>query len=576
MSVSIRKSQIIMQTIGRKLAIQAALGVVIALTMLLPGFFFNQFTDIQLLWFRDTYFWMFWGFGVALCACPSFRLAAVVLSGLAILELTQFGSLAFDHEYITPFAIGLMLVEYLEVVGTAAANSIHFLYVPVVVLVPYLLCLLLLSRAWHLPIKNRWFIVVVIAFLLFPLVRIKTHTDRNDIVNFFPTAKNPTLINTLNSYSLYFGVLLPESLFAQTAKIQFPAYEIRETFMPAAPVTVVVVMGESLTPNHMSLFGYGRKTTPFLDSLSSSPDFYFGKGYSAANATRSTLPMFYTLQYHPLDENRLRQQDTNLFLLAKQHGFTTYYLSAQNSNCLNGVNLGAIDVMVTSDRQSEVFEEDKDEGLLRLVREIPVGGKRFIVVHQRNVHLPYQENTEHRPDFQRFPTQDLPFAEASTNAYDNAVLYADYLYRELLAELRKKSEGPLYVFFTSDHGENLGENGHWGHDQLDLVSPLVPMMMYTAGVDRGIILEQRAKPPVTHYQFGRIIARVLGYDIRFPAEENGRVYVNGVASLGRSGYMQFFLRQDGTPQGLQVIHSPSQAIAEKHERGKKISQSMPR
>jgi glucan phosphoethanolaminetransferase (alkaline phosphatase superfamily) len=375
-----------------------------------------------------------------------------------------------------------MLVEILEVLETAAANSMHFLYVPFVVIVPYGLSFLALYSTRKLRFRGNWPVFVVIAFLLFPLIRIKTHADRDDIINFFPTAVNPSLVNSINSYSLYFGVLLPEKLLGNRPEKVFPPYEIKEKNIPSAPVTVVLVMGESLTPNHMSLFGYARPTTPVLEALSKNSSFVANRGYSAANATRSSLPMFYTLQYHPLDEERLRRQDSNLFLLAKRHGFSTYYLSAQNSNCLNGVNLSSIDTMVTYDTRSDLFDREKDEGLLQLIREIKPGGKKFIVVHQRNVHLPYATNTEHRPDFQRYPTANLTFAEASINAYDNAVLYADYLYGEVIKEVRKKTEGPLYIFFTSDHGEELGENGHWAHDQLDLISPAVPIMFYGEGV----------------------------------------------------------------------------------------------
>lgn len=540
---------------------QILLGLVVALTLFLPGLLFNMFAENQLTWFEGKYLWMFWAFGIVLCACPSFRLSAAVLTGLAILELTQFASLAFTHEYITPFAIGLMLIEYLDVVESTVANSVHFLYVPLVVLLPYLLCLEILRRTWTFSFKSRWFVIFVIAFLAFPLVRIKTHTDRDDIVNFFPTATNPTLVNTLNSYSLYFGVLLPESLFGGTVRAEFPEYEIRETDIPPSPLTIVLVMGESLTPNHMSLYGYGRKTTPFLEELAGDPGFVHRKGYSAAGATRAALPMFYTLQYHPLDENRLRRQDSNLFRLAKQHGFRTWYLSAQNSNCLNGVDLDPIDVMITADTRPELFEREKDEGLLQLVREVPSGGKNFIVVHQRNVHLPYQANIEHRPAFQRFPTEELPFEDSTINAYDNAVLYADFLYQQLLQELRQKTDGPLYVFFTSDHGEKLGENGHWGHDRLDLVSAVVPIMFYARGGDGRYLREMREHPPATHYQLGKMIARMLGYDIRNPAEENGIVYVNGVASLGRSGYMRFRVTDNGERRDLRVIQSPFVTVA---------------
>ncbi|MGW8160094.1 MAG: phosphoethanolamine transferase [Desulfoprunum sp.] len=566
-----------MKTFLRKSAVQILLGLVVALTLFLPGLLYNMFAENPLTWFRGEYLWMFWAFGIVLCACPSFRLSATVLTGLAFLELTQFASLAFTHEYITPSTIGLMLIEYLDVAESTVANSIHFLHVPLVVLLPYLLCLEILRRTWAFPFKSRWFVIFVIAFLVFPLVRIKTDTDRDDIVNFFPTAKNPTLVNTLNSYSLYFGVLLPESLFGRTVAHQFPEYQIRETGIPTSPMTVVLVMGESLTPNHMSLYGYGRKTTPFLEELTGDPDFVHRKGYSAANATRAALPMFYTLQYHPLDENRLRRQDSNLFLLAKQHGFRTWYLSAQNSNCLNGVNLGAIDVMITADTRPELFEREKDEGLLELVREVPSGGKNFIVVHQRNVHLPYQTNIEHRPAFQRFPTEGLSFEDSTINAYDNAVLYADYLYRQLLQELRQRTDGPLYVFFTSDHGENLGDNGHWGHDRLDLVSSVVPIMFYARGGDGRYVREMRQKPPATHYQLGKMIARMLGYDIRNPAEEGGVVYVNGVASQGRSGYMRFRVSGNGELRDLRVFRPPFEAVEGKgRENVKRVTQSIPR
>lgn len=539
-----------------KIAVQALCALAVVIALLIPGYLFGLFTDTPLTWFREKYFWMFWGFGLALAGCRSFRFVVAVLALLGILELTQFGSLAFSHEYITPFSIGLMMVEFLDVAQTTAANSAHFLYVPFIVLFPYALCLLVLYRNRNLCLKGKWPVYIVIIFLLFPLIRIKTHSDRADIINFFPTAANPTLVNSLNSYSLYFGVLLPERLLGDRSGKAFPPYDIRETDIPSSPVTIVLVMGESLTPNHMSLFGYKRPTTPILESLSKNPSFVSGRGYSAANATRSSLPMFYTLQYHPLDEERLRRQDTNLFLLAKRHGFSTYYLSAQNSNCLNGVNLSSIDSMITYDTRTDLFDREKDEGLLQLIREIKPGGKKFIVVHQRNVHLPYTTNTEHRPDFQKYPTANLEFAEASINAYDNAVLYADYLYGEVIKEVRRKTEGPLYIFFTSDHGEELGEDGHWAHDQLDLISPAVPIMFYGEGVADTFIGELRDKPLITHYELGKKIAAVLGYEIRNPGEEDDIVYVNGVASLGRSGYLRFRRGAGGRPEDLQVIRSP--------------------
>lgn len=534
-------------------AVHGTVSLAVVAALMAPAYLFQWFSDTPVTWYREKYVWMFWGFGVALAGCPRFRIAAAVLGLLGILELTQFGSLAFSGEYITPFSIGLMVDEYLEVAETAAAHSLHFLFVPLIVVLPYALCLLALRTASNWCFKSRWFIFVAIVFLLFPLVRIKTHSDRADIVNFFPTAVNPTLVNTLNSYSLWLGVLLPERMFGSDGDKAFQAYDIRETGTPP-PVTVVLIMGESLTPNHMSLFGYKRPTTPFLDSLVANPAFVYGKGFAAANATRSSLPMFYTVQYHPLDENGMRRQDANLFRLAKRHGFATFYLSAQNSNCLNGVNIGSIDRMIALENRPELFDARKDEGLLQLLREIRPAARNFIVIHQRNVHLPYQANTEHRPDLQKYPVRGIEYKQANINAYDNAVHYVDYLYREAIREVEGMTIGPVYFFITSDHGEELGENGHWGHDQLNLDSPSVPLMFYGRGVDPKFIGELKEKPLSTHYEMGKKIAEVLGFEIHNPGEEEGVVYVNGVSSFGRSGYLRFRKDSQGRPEDLRIVH----------------------
>jgi glucan phosphoethanolaminetransferase (alkaline phosphatase superfamily) len=536
-----------------RLTVHAAAALVVVLALMSPAYFFQLFSDVPVIWFQEKYFWIFCAFGIALAGCPRFSTVVLVLGLFGILELTQFGNLAFSGEYITPFSIGWMFVEFLEVFETASAHSIHFIYVPLIIGIPYALGLFTLRATWNFQYKSRWFTFAVILFLLFPLIRIKTHSDRADIVKFFPKAFNLTLINTLNSYSVYFGVLLPERLLGTREIKNFQPYQISETEERPSPMTIVLIMGESLTPRHMSIFGYERPTTPFLDSLVGDPDFVYSQGFSAANATRSSLPMFYTVQYHPLDQNGMQRQDANLFKLAKNHQFSTYYMSAQNSNCLNGVNLGSIDRMITSDIRPDIFKTQKDDGLLQLLKEVKLAEQNFIVIHQRNIHLPYKSNTEHRPAMQRYPVSGLEFKEANINAYDNAVHYADYLYQEVINEVKSRADGPVYFFITSDHGEQLGENGHWGHDQLNLLSPAVPLIFYGAETNPLFTQEMKKKPLQSHYQMGKKIAALLGYEIHNPEEEDGIIYVNGIASFGRSGYMQFRWDEGGNHENLKIF-----------------------
>ena len=46
------------------------------------------------------------------------------------------------------------------------------------------------------------------------------------------------------------------------------------------------------------------------------------------------------------------------------------------------------------------------------------------------------------------------------NSYDNTVLYTDYIIDKLIAELRERNAVLVYL---SDHGEALGEEGHYLH-----------------------------------------------------------------------------------------------------------------
>jgi lipid A ethanolaminephosphotransferase len=73
-------------------------------------------------------------------------------------------------------------------------------------------------------------------------------------------------------------------------------------------------------------------------------------------------------------------------------------------------------------------------------------------------------------------------SQASTselvNAYDNTVLYTDYLVHSVIQMLKEEfPDRRTCVIFISDHGESLGENGNYMHgipksmapaDQLDI------------------------------------------------------------------------------------------------------------
>lgn len=58
-----------------------------------------------------------------------------------------------------------------------------------------------------------------------------------------------------------------------------------------------------------------------------------------------------------------------------------------------------------------------DDALLEVLKKQKLNDKNFMVLHQRNIHSPYEKNYSHRKnEFERFE-----------NSYDNVMLYNDYI-----------------------------------------------------------------------------------------------------------------------------------------------------
>jgi len=533
-----------------KVLVNLLISALISLTFLLPGRLFRIFRKANFIWFSRKYFWIFFVFGFFLASCKSLGVVITVVALVGILELSQFASLAYFGEFINPYAIGQMFTETADVSKTIVSSLRHLNYVIFIVAIPYSLMVVIIELLKNYELKFSYAPIPVLLFLTFPAIRINLHADRKDIISFFPAVTTPTLGNTLNSYSIWLTRLLPQSLFPGDKPSFEPVQVTKKAIEEQA--TVVLIMGESLTCNRMSLYGFERETTPRLNTLKTDPHFYFTKGYAAAVATRATMPVFYNIQYNPLNQDIIKDQPTNMFRLAKEAGFQTHYISAQNANCLNGVSTHYIDNFLTYNSHKDLFDRIHDDGLLELLKTIKLKKHNFIVLHQRCAHSPFEANYAHRPEFARYPYTDIPYHEYIKNSYDNAVLYNDFLYDAIINHLKTEVSGPVYLFITSDHGEEFGENGRWGHDRLTFGSSLVPLLFYSKDGESRFVDRLRSLHMPTHYELGLLIADRLGYTITDPNKEDDWFYVGGVAAFGKSGYMKLRKSEGETPAEMLI------------------------
>jgi len=542
-----------MKNVFLKIVIHVCTAFLVAFCLLLPGLLFKYFVTTNILWFNAKYFWIFFAFGLVLSACRNFGFIAGVLAVLGLLEITQYGSLAYFGDYINPFWVQQMLIEVLDVGEEVFASAGRFYFVPFVVIIPYLCAGLVLYFTRSVRLRIPFMALLVVLILVFPGVRMKLHSDSKDIFSFFPILSDPSLVNSLNTYYAWMNFVLIPPVEASKGS-DFPSYRVEKKKTVSDKVNIVVVMGESASLNHMSLYGYGRKTTPNLDALAAGDDnFVFKTGISAANATRSSLPLFYNVQYHPLDMNMVTNQPANLFKLAKSQGFKTFYISAQNINCLNGVNASYIDYVAAFDNNEDLFRQKKDDAILELMKGLKLSDRNFIILHQRNAHPPYASNYSHRPEFNVFPTENQSREVYQVNSYDNSMLYSDWLYSEIIKYFKTLSgKWKSYVFISSDHGEMFGENGLWGHNHLDVEDFKVPFIYYGIGADTEFTKEMKSLNIATHYDLGNYIAELFGLEIINPGQKKGVYYLNGVAAYGRSGYMSFNVNSAGLIENVRV------------------------
>jgi len=93
-------------------------------------------------------------------------------------------------------------------------------------------------------------------------------------------------------------------------------------------------------------------------------------------------------------------------------------------------------------------------------------GRQLIVVHLRGSHFDYAKR--YPIDFAAFkPDADCDERNCTINAYDNSILFTDYLLSRFIEDIKGRE---ALLFYVADHGESLGETDqrgqvYWKHGQ---------------------------------------------------------------------------------------------------------------
>lgn len=304
-----------------------------------------------------------------------------------------------------------------------------------------------------------------------------------------------------------------------------PACGARPRELPTGRFNVVVVLVDTLRADRLSLYGYQRPTSPFLDRFARERGVVFRRAWANSGCTFPSVNSLLTSRWPQHFLGRLREfgmaipHDTpGLAERLRARGWATAAVSASlivrktpsTINKQGGFDAG-FDTFDESclERPAHCVNARAFELLDRLPEPF------FLYLHYVDPHQPYQPPGRHRRQFalnRRAPDkwwvqrgdpvtvhrrlydhdpnasyEDADLAYLS-DLYDEEILYFD---RQLERLRERLDSGGLLdrtvLVLASDHGEELGDHGHWGHCR-DLAYPTileVPLVMWAPGLAAG-------------------------------------------------------------------------------------------
>ncbi|MFY9242113.1 MAG: phosphoethanolamine--lipid A transferase EptA [Polaribacter sp.] len=221
----------------------------------------------------------------------------------------------------------------------------------------------------------------------------------------------------------------------------------------------VLVIGESARSKNFSLYGYEKDTNPLLAKQNNVHT------YKASScATYTTAGVKCILEHKKSNElyeilpNYLYRNDVEVIWRTTNWGEPTV-------NIKNFFKRGDLE------KDCEGDGCNYDEILLNGLKEQILASKKdkiLLVLHTSTSHGPTY-NKKYPEKFNKFTPvcESVELAKCTQqellNAYDNTIVYTDYILSSLIDQLKQLETYNSAMFYISDHGESLGENNLYMH-----------------------------------------------------------------------------------------------------------------
>lgn len=287
------------------------------------------------------------------------------------------------------------------------------------------------------------------------------------------------------------------------------------------PRNIVLLSIDALRIDHLSCYGYGANTTPYIDTLAEG-GVRFTNAFSASSHTREAVPALLTGEYPDvaIDKDFTLNADTLATYLSATHSTGAFHSNPYVSRAYefhrdfdkfdDDMRFGWSRLLTLGQRALNKFILNRgryharaDEINKRSLDWLDSLGDEpfFLWNHYMDVHGPYNPPEDYTGHINHHisdsEAQDLynrcvdnpnsltgDERQIIMDLYDGEIRYTDAMIGKLLSALQTREllEDTL-VILTADHGELLGENGRFAHPRI-LSNELIhiPLILYGPGI----------------------------------------------------------------------------------------------
>lgn len=277
----------------------------------------------------------------------------------------------------------------------------------------------------------------------------------------------------------------------------------KEILLPDATITnsrkevVVIIIGESARSQNFSLYGYDKKTNPLLENQAVTVL------TAKSAATYTTAGVKAILDHKPTDKlyeilpNYLYRAGVDVVWRTANWGEPPVHIEKYQK--------------VADLKAAYPDADDKYDGILTVglkeVVESSTADKVLIVLHTSTSHGPtyyskYPSEFEHFTPVCTTVEMAKAVPEELINAYDNTILYTDYLVNEVIESMKSLTDYRSCVMFISDHGESLGENNLYMHGVPMAMAPKeqveIPFIVWTSDSSKIKAIDEAGQYHIFH------------------------------------------------------------------------------